>query len=60
MYCGKIVGIRGFIVRCVTNMTSHTITEEDKVAYRNIADIRARFIEAMSHIDIIYIIDKRR
>ena len=41
-------------------MTSHTITEEDKVSYRNIANIRARFIEAMSHIDIIYIIDKRR
>ena len=52
--------IRGFIVRCFTNMTSHTITEEDKVSYRNIANIRARFIEAMSHIDIIYIIDKRR
>ena len=52
--------IRGFIVRCFTNMTSHMITEEDKLSYRNIANIRARFIEAMSHIDIIYIIDKKR
>ena len=43
-----------------SNMTSHPITEEEKLSYRNIANIRARFIEAMSHIDIIYIIDKRR
>ena len=41
-------------------MTSHTIIEEDELSYRSIANIRARFIEAISHIDIIYIIDKRR
>ena len=49
--------IRGFIVRCFANMTLHKTqgrTAEERLSYK------ARYTEAMCHIDIIYLIDKRR
>ena len=50
--------IRGFIVRCFTNITLHKSTQEG-IAEGRLA-YKARYTEAMCHIDIIYLIDKRR
>ena len=50
--------IRGFIVRCFTNITLNKTTQgriaEERLSYK------ARYTEAMCHIDIIYLIDRRR
>ena len=45
--------MRGFIVRCFTNITLHKSTQR-RLSYK------ARYTETMCHIDIIYLIDKRR
>jgi hypothetical protein len=51
--------LRGFAVKCFSSMT-HTPRSEDQPSYRNRAVIKARFNVAISHIDIITMIDKRR
>ena len=51
--------LRGFVTRCFINMTPREMSEEGS-PYSNRANIKARFTEAMSHIDIISMVDKMR
>ena len=51
--------LRGFTVKCFISMT-HTPKSNDRPSYNSRAVIKDRFDKAISHLDIIAMIDKRR